>query len=206
MINIYLVRHGQTDYNKNGILQGTTDVDLNELGFKQADQIGMRLRSKGVNIIFASQLKRVAQTASSISKYTNANISTRDELREINMGEWEFLNVEQVKVKHANYYEEWSKHTADLPYPGGECGADVEKRAMKVVEEIIDHGYKESVIVTSGGTIRVLLSSFMGLKLENRFLIDTDNCGLSVVRYDIQAKKYYIKCINDTSHLEESNS
>ncbi len=204
-MNIYLVRHGQTDYNKNGKFQGTTDVDLNALGLKQAGQIGMRLQAKRIDIIYASPLKRVAQTASVISKYTNSNIITREELREINMGEWEFLNVEQVRAKHAGYYEEWSKHTADLPYPGGECGADVEKRAMRVVEEIINQGYEESVIVTSGGTIRVLLSSFMGLKLENRFLLDTDNCGLSVVRYEMQGKKYHIKCINDTSHLEECN-
>lgn len=201
-MNIYLVRHGQTDYNKNGRFQGTTDVDLNTLGLEQAGQIGKRLQSKRIDIIYASNLKRVAQTAAVISKYTNANIITREELREIDMGEWECLNYEQVKAKYASYYEEWSKHEGDMPYPGGECGADVEKRAMKVIGEIINQEYEESVIVTSGGTIRVLLSSFMGLKLENRFLIDTDNCGLSVVRYDTQSEKYYIKCINDASHLE----
>lgn len=203
MVNIYFVRHGQTDYNKNGRFQGTTDVDLNSLGLKQADQIGKRLQSKRIDIIYASHLKRVTQTAVVISKYTSANITTREELREIDMGAWECLNFEQVNSQYAGYYEEWSKHIEDMPYPGGECGADVEKRAMKVVEEIINQGYEESVIVTSGGTIRVLLSRFMGLNLENRFLIDTDNCGLSIVRYDKQSRKYYIKCINDTSHLEK---
>lgn len=201
-MNIYLVRHGQTDYNKNGRFQGTTDVDLNELGKKQAELIAKRLQDKGIEAVYASNLKRVVQTAELISRYTNADIITREELREIDMGEWECLNLVQIKDKYSSYYKEWSKHTEDLPYPGGERGGDVERRALKVIEEIMGKGYEEPVIVTSGGTIRALLSSFMGLGQEKRFLIDTDNCGLSIVRYDIQNERYYIKCINDTSHLE----
>lgn len=113
------------------------------------------------------------------------------------------LSIEERYIKHEKYAKEWSKHLEDLPYPGGECGRDVCERASKVIDEVVGSEYKNIAIVTSGGTIAVLLSKFMGLEQQNRFNMQIDNCSISIVKYDDNSKKITVKCINDTGHLDD---
>ena len=91
----------------------------------------------------------------------------------------------------------------DLRYLAGECGEDVCKRAMKVIDEIVEKGYKNVAIVSSGGTIAILLSRFLGLVQHKRFNMDIDNCSISIVKYNVIDNKMTVKCINDTGHLDE---
>ena len=201
-MNLYLLRHGQTNLNRYGKYQGAVDKEINELGKEQAELLGNRLKKYKIEVIYSSDHKRVMQTSEIINKYINTDIVIKEELREINMGEWDTLSMEERYINNRDYADEWAKNLLDLPYPGGECGADVYKRAGKVIDEIIGGKYKEVAIVTSGGTIAVLLSHFMGLEQHKRFNMEIDNCSISAVRYDANSKRITVKCINDTGHLE----
>lgn len=200
-MNIYLLRHGQTNLNRYGKYKSAADKEINELGKNQAELLGKRLKKYNIDIIYSSDLKRAVQTSEIINKYINTDIIIKEELREINMGQWDTLNRDQRFLSHKEYAEKWYKHLEDLPYPGGECGADVCIRTGKVVEEIKTGKYENIAVVTSAGAIAALLSSFLGLEQHNRFKMDIDNCSISIVKYDTQSKAIGIKCINDCGHL-----
>ena len=202
-MNIYILRHGQTNLNRYGKYQGIADIEINELGKQQAELLGSRLKKYNIDVIYSSNLKRAMQTSYIINKYINASIVVKEELREIEMGEWVTLSIEERYINHRDYANEWAKHLEDMPYPGGECGADVYKRAGKVIAEITSREYKKVAIVTSGGTIAVLLSHFMGLEQHKRFNMEIDNCSISAVRYDSDSRRITVKCINDTGHLDD---
>jgi len=203
-MNIYLLRHGQTNLNRDGKYQSAFDKDLNEFGISQAEFLGKRLKSYNIDVIYSSDLKRVVETSEIINKYINTEIIVKEEFREINMGVWDTLTLEERHISHGDYAKAWDKHLKDLPYPDGECGEDVCKRAIKVIDEIIlKKEYKNVAIVTSGGTIAILLSDFLGLDQHKRFNMDIDNCSINIVKYDVTNNKITVKCINDTGHLDE---
>jgi alpha-ribazole phosphatase len=201
-INIYLVRHGQTDHNKGLKLQGVTDIELNETGLIQAVSVAKRIAEYSIQKIYSSDYKRAIQTAKKIEKYTGAEVIVNSSLREIDMGEWEGADWDRIKRLHPEYYSEWSKHIIDMPYPGGESGGDVLKRIDTFITELVNSHYKNVAIVTHGGVIKVLLSSLLGMGQEKRFRLDIDNCSLSLVTYNRSIEEFQIHCINDTSHLK----
>jgi broad specificity phosphatase PhoE len=101
---------------------------------------------------------------------------------------------------------EFSLHLTDIPYPpDGECGADVWKRAIKVMDEIIDLDLNEVAVVTHGGVIRALISGFLGLSQARRFYIGAppENCSMSIIKYNRNDNNFYVHSINDYAHLEE---
>jgi broad specificity phosphatase PhoE len=201
-MNIYLLRHGQTNLNKNGKFQSAIDKDLNELGKKQTELLGKRIQKYHIDIIYSSDLKRVVETSKILNNYIGTEIIIKEELREINMGAWDALTIEERYINNEYYAKEWHKHLADLPYPDGECGQDVCKRVKKIIEDIKKQQYKNVAIVTSGGTIAILLCELLGLEQYKRFSMEIDNCSISIVKYDILNNKQIVKCINDTGHLE----
>ncbi|MBU3113062.1 histidine phosphatase family protein [Clostridium lacusfryxellense] len=202
-MNIYLLRHGQTNLNRDGKYQSAVDKDLNEFGISQAELLGQRLKSYNIEVIYSSDLKRVVGTSEIINKYINKEIIIKKEFREINMGEWDTLTIEERNISHKEYAKEWSKQIKDMPYPQGECGEDVSKRAMKIIDEIVEKEYENVVISTSGGTISIIISHFLGLDQHKRFNMDIDNCSISIVKYNVINNKMNVNCINDTGHLKE---
>jgi len=135
-MNIYLLRHGQTNLNRDGKFQGATDKDLNELGKKQAELLGKRIQKYHIDIIYSSDLKRVIETSKILNNYIGTEIIIKEELREINMGTWDTLTMSERFINNEDYAKEWHKHLADLPYPDGECGQDVCKRVKKIADDI----------------------------------------------------------------------
>jgi broad specificity phosphatase PhoE len=203
-MNIYLLRHGQTNLNRDGKFQGATDKDLNEFGKRQAELLGKRIHKYHIDIIYSSDLKRVIETSKIINNYVKTEIILKEELREINMGAWDTLTVKQRYTNNEDYAIEWHKHLADLPYPDGECGQDVCKRAMKVIDEIKKLQYENVAIVTSGGTIAIILCEILGLEQFKRFGMEIDNCSISIVNYNVLNNELTVRCINDTGHLKNS--
>jgi broad specificity phosphatase PhoE len=202
-MNIYFVRHGQTDHNK-GLIFDDTNIRLNAVGLRQADLVAKRLKNYNIQRIYTSNLTRTMQTAVAISTHTGAPLIVDSNLREIDLGDWASVDPETDQITHREYFEEWSNHLTDMPYPGGECGADVVKRTRGLLNNLFDLELDDVAVVTHGGVIRILFSSFLQLGLEKRFSIDVENCSISVITYNKLSKNYRINRINDMAHLEEN--
>ncbi len=225
-MELYLVRHGDAARNSpknfNHVLN-CPDPDLTAAGEAHAHQLGQRLRQVPVDRIYTSDLRRAVRTAEILAEYIPAPVEVRGVLREINMGRLFLSSWEEIERDMPGYAARWHRHDSDLPYPGGECGADVIRRCMPLINEIVqnsrdratdaplDHdvqvdrgiAVERVVIVTHGGTIRSLLCAFLGIGPEKRFLFGAplENCGLSVARWDERRGIFLVHSVNDAAHL-----
>jgi broad specificity phosphatase PhoE len=202
-MNIYLIRHGEKeDDSKNHQTLGLT-----QKGLIQADLLGQRLSRYGIEKIYSSDLIRAIQTSNAINKYLNVEIIIRNELREIDMGKCQD-GWDNMQERYPEFMQAFSKHEIDIPYPNGECGKDVWERSIKIINKIISDKYENNAVVAHGGTIRALLSGFLGLGQERRFTIGApfENCSISVVKYDKKSNRFYVHTVNDYAHLENLDS
>ena len=131
---IYLIRHGQTDWNKQGIIQGRTDIPLNGYGRKQILTI-----AKGLNTnlagIYSSPLKRALQTAEIVKKKTKIPIKTDEKLLEISYGLWEGKTKNRVNEIDKERYSRWLCDPTSVTPPGGESLFEVAKRVKEFIDE-----------------------------------------------------------------------
>jgi broad specificity phosphatase PhoE len=133
-MQLYLVRHGQTDWNKNGILQGTTDIPLNEEGIKQAAKLAELLQNEKIDFIFSSPLCRAKLTAEMIAEKHELKVIEDKRLKEIDCGEWEGKNSQEIALDPRR--EQWIKYELNSRVPGGESIFDVGKRVFEFLDEI----------------------------------------------------------------------
>lgn len=198
-MDLYLIRHGDNP----APAPGNIDPDLTEKGIEQARKLGERLKILAPERVYASTLTRAIQTARVACQDLLIPIEPRSELVEINFGRLREVTWEQYEQENPGYYAEWTRHETDLPYPGGESGADVARRVLPFIEELKASGLRRVAVVTHGGVIRTLLCAFLGLGQEKRFLFGAplENTSITIVRWDAEEGKWYIHSLNDASHL-----
>ncbi|MFP4078847.1 MAG: histidine phosphatase family protein [Candidatus Izemoplasmataceae bacterium] len=202
---IYLIRHGQTEANINKIYQGNADVPLNETGKEQAKVVAWRLKEYPLEALYSSHLERALNTARAIGEYHDLKLEIRRELQEISLGEWQGKSREEVEKEYGDFIKA-RKEKNDFYYtavPGGESYAELEKRSMAVLEDIVQKTDKDHVaLVTHGGVIKSLVGSILGIPHDKRRLIDVYNASITLIRYSPEKDRYKIVTMNDTAHLQ----
>ena len=179
---IYLLRHGQTNYNVAQRYQGMWgESDLTELGFAQAKEAGEHLASIPFDKIYVSGAIRAAQTASCVFPTRTEEFVYRDDLREIHTGE---LTNQLLSDCLAAYGERMKKITGNVDYAefGGESCADVRVRAKAVAEEIVKGGGECLCIVSHGAFIRFLTEALTGIPFSSLSLYR--NCAYTVIEHN----------------------
>jgi broad specificity phosphatase PhoE len=199
MVNLYLIRHGRQDSTLCNV-----DVGLSPEGRLQAELLRDRLKLYNIDALYSSNLIRARQTAEIINKAFNLPHEIREEIREISFGLMEGKSDEYIEEHYHAFREEQQKLLEDIPYPGGENGTSVYERAMPVIQEIVQSGRNNIVVVTHGGIIRVLLAALFGRSQAGRFLfgISLENTGITHLIYSPQDDRFYLERFNDFAHLE----
>ena len=152
---LILVRHGETVHNASGIAQGWSDSALSDRGEQQVARLAEKIAKWNVDAIISSPLGRAMATARVIANATNLEVTTLDELREMNYGGWEGRSFLDVRREHAALYEKWIED-ADCPCPNGESHNDVRRRFVAAIEKI---PASRPVLVTHGTAIRIAVRS-----------------------------------------------
>lgn len=198
-MNLYLIRHGHQSSRLCNV-----NVNLSEAGFRQARLAGERLALKRIDAVYSSDLIRAAETAQEANKLWNVPHFIRPELREISFGDMEGMTDEDIAVTFQEFKKEQARMEQDLPYPGGECAADVIKRAMPVFEEIASGGFQNVAVVTHGGVIRTMVAAFLHMEPKDYRLLGNslENCSITEVRWLEAAKRFTVERFNDYAHLE----
>lgn len=204
-MNIYLIRHGRQDSSLCNV-----NVPLSNEGMEQARLLGERLRTYNIDAIYSSNLIRAKETAIIIQQVLEEKDKVElpykiyEGLREINYGDLEGIENEEVKIKYQDFFEERDKLEEDLAFPGGENGRMVYERANKALYEIEKEGFENVVIVTHGGTIRSLLTGVLGMDQSKKLLFGSslENCSISHLIYDKKKKRHCVERFNDYAHLE----
>ena len=162
---VYLVRHGQTDWNKNGTVQGRYDTELNQTGREQAAQAREYLKDVPLDVCFSSPLKRAMETASIILNGRDVPIKTDDRLVEMAYGVYEGTNW------RAEEYQKLRRYFA-YRYPKGESYLDVCYRAFSFLYEIKELAQKGNVLIVCHGGIARVIHSFFVDGVDNESFID----------------------------------
>ena len=201
MAKLYLVRHGETDYNNTLRFQGQTDIPLNEKGTVQAGKLAEYFKDIPLQAIYTSSLQRAAKTAEIIGKAKGIVPFAFDELREMSFGIWENMNSEAIQKKYAKEWKDFFASPATTKIPEGESMAEVRKRAYPVIQQILDR-YPEGNVafVAHGGIIRVLICTMLGLDLNRAWHVHVGNASVTCFYY--WGRSYTLDFANLTRHLE----
>ena len=147
---IYLVRHGQTDWNVVRRIQGSTDIPLNETGRKQAKELSEDITNYKIDRIICSDLSRARETAEILNEKIGCNITFDKRLREVNYGDLEGRLIEDFKNG------EWDVFNQTPEKLNGEKKLDVYKRVKSFLDEL-DIENENILVVSHGGVIRMML-------------------------------------------------
>jgi len=162
MTRLYLVRHGQTDWNLEGRWQGHADVPLNDRGLQQAAQIAEALAGAGLKAIYSSDLQRARQTAQLLAEAAGLEVRVDARLREIHQGEWQGLLVDEIQARYGEIFHQRHRDPAAFAPPGGETAAQVKARLLEAIGEICRRHPDERVAIVSHGFALALLRTHFG--------------------------------------------
>jgi alpha-ribazole phosphatase len=191
---LVLIRHGETVHNVDGIAQGWNDSALSPRGEQQVAALAERIAAMEVDAIYSSTLNRALSTARAIAKLTNHEITSLDELREMNYGTWEGQSFLHVRRNDDETYRRWIDD-GDVPCPNGESHNDVRRRieaAVSVMEG------RRVVAVSHGTAIRIAATALLQLPIGAARHFAQDNASVNI--FVRRGDKFVLKLWNDTSH------
>lgn len=175
---ILLLRHGETQWNRERRVMGDADVALSATGRDQCLAVAELLRGFGVDSIVTSPLRRAAETADIVADRLGLPVEADARLVEVRFGDWQGLTYEEVASDPR--YRAFARDPASVATPGGETARDVQERAFDAASATRDGSV--TLLVTHGDLIRTVLCRFLGAPLEAYRRIRIDNCGLSRTR------------------------
>jgi len=152
---LLLARHGETDWNREFRIQGSSDVELNELGRQQAQFLAQELTDVDLDAIYSSDLSRAQATAAAVAATHGLEVKFDPRLRERSFGSWEGLTREDISA-----FPKGSRHD-------GESDDEVRQRVLAAVEEIAsNHPGEQVLIVSHGGALNTLWHHALGVRIE----------------------------------------
>ena len=181
----HLVRHGETQWNLEGRIQGHTDVPLCEFGRKKVRALARELATIPFSAVYASDLIRTVETARILIEGTDASVQKDPNLREFAYGAWEGLTLDEVQTQDAeSFSQRLNRRDVDFAAPGGENAIQLLQRVRRFFDETSEmHGQEDNLLVVAhGGSIRALAICLLGLSDEHFWRFHVDCASLSVIR------------------------
>lgn len=201
MTSVYLIRHGQTAWNKEEIFRGRTDVPLNEIGLREAELAGEYLKDKEIHVIYSSPLSRAWQTAQKIAQFHNLEVQPLNGIIDMSFGRWEGHPHQEIQKNDREIYRQWREEPHKVRLPGGESLEDVRVRSMAALEEVIRlHPGKTLVLVSHRVVTKVLICGILGIDNSHFWQIGQDTTAINLIHY--RNGKYILSLMNETCHLK----
>jgi broad specificity phosphatase PhoE len=204
-VQALLVRHGATDWNLQGRCQGATDLDLNEVGIRQAQQIAASLSKETIHGIYSSNLKRAQQTAHLISLHHQIPVVVETDVRELDHGQLEGLTFTEIKENYSQFIQKWRTEPAEIQVPGGERLVDVAHRAWSGLNRIMQrHTPDETIVVVSHNfPILSIICEITGTRLNNYRTFHLDPCGVTRLSRN-GADRWQVTHVNNQEYTPET--
>ena len=200
-MKLILVRHGQTESNRLGKIQGVNNAPLTCLGREQANAVGRALALDAPFALYSSPLLRAMQTAQAIGTHNDARPIEIDDLAEMDVGEFEGLSGPQLRERFPDVMRMWDRDPASTVMPGGESLRDVKDRAWPAVKRLAERHESDTVVaVTHNFTINAIVCATLHMPLNNfrKLRIDLG----SVTRLDVSPERAVLTSLNETWPLK----
>lgn len=201
-MKLFLVRHGQTDWNLTRHFQGQTDVPLNQTGIQQVQQVAKRISAEKIDLIYSSDLSRAVETAKIIrAAGVKPTLQIDPRLREVNFGDWEGLTYNEIKEKYPDSLASWERDVYGSSPPNGETLEDLAKRVQSFLDDLLQKYTDEIVLVVAhGGVLQVLVC--LALKLPPMMYWQFYLATASLSKISFYPAGAILSLLNDISHLE----
>ena len=182
MAKVFLIRHGEVDWNRQNAYIGSTDLPLNPMGQAQARQLADYLRTKKISAIYSSSLIRAVQTAEIIAERLGVAVNICPELREVDYGEWEGVPESEVRERYPDFYPGWRANPLEVRTPGGETFGELRDRALPAFIEIAKAHPKDNVaIIAHKSANRVILACLLGMDVNRYRQIGQGNSCVNTI-------------------------
>jgi broad specificity phosphatase PhoE len=197
---IYLIRHGETDFNRDGRIQGYTESSLSELGVEQARRVGERLRGLGIAHAYASPLRRAADTCR-IALDGSVAWETREGLREVHLGVWEGVKASRLKQRYPGQVKLWFQRPSAVRIEGAETIRAFRARVTRTMDAIrAERPERVIAVFAHGGVICTYLTRILGMKLDDIWRFKIRNGSITRVLFpDDRAR---VDLLGDVAHLD----
>lgn len=214
MSTLYLVRHGETDWNVARRFQGQTDVPLNAMGIAQANATANYLASEPFDFIYTSDLQRARLTAETIAEQQPVDVAVDERLREINFGNWEGWTFEQIKENDPYAHSKWLEDPTYRP-DGAETGEQMTTRVASFLAYLREtHTEDDKVLmVAHGGTLQVFVSLALNVPPGMRWRFSFRNAAVGkLYLFDDRATlaalniEHFLEDINPSPYVEQAQA
>ena len=202
---IFLIRHGETSWNRRKIFRGTADIPLNDTGRAQARHLANVLASRRIDAAYSSPLSRATETAQIILEPHGIVAKNSDGLRDIDYGAWTGIEDDEVARRWPDEHACWGRTPHTMRLPDGDMLIDVFKRAMAAVEDIAQHHQGQTIVVVAHRVVnKLLVLGMLTLGLERFPFIRQDNCCLN--EFERIDRGYIVISLNDTHHIRHTGT
>jgi len=202
--DLILIRHGETDWNRELRFQGHIDVPLNDMGHEQARRLGLRMAREQAQRLVSSDLMRCQQTAAPTSLELSLPVNTSAALREQSFGAVEGMKADEIRLQHPRAWEDWLRFEEDLAMPQGESARQFHARVLAALGDIARENAGQTVLVfTHGGVLDMVWRTARGLGLSGPRQSDIPNAGFNRIRLPDAADPARVEVVEwaDTRHL-----
>jgi broad specificity phosphatase PhoE len=188
-------------WNVEKVFRGRADVNLDEVGIKQAELLGKYLSNWELEAIYSSPVKRALDTANIVARYQKVAVRIAEGLIDFDFGEWQSLPEQEVKRRYPAILNEWHNNPDKVKMPGGESLEDVRMRAVEVVSDVLSKHQGNVLLVSHRVVIKVLICYLLGLDNSHFRNISQDVGGITIFNY--ADGRFVLTRHNDTSHLRD---
>ena len=204
---VYVVRHGETDYNLGPRYQGQLDIPLNANGRRQGDLLGQAMKNHHIDAVFSSPLGRAMETGRLIAQYhDNMEVTPVHGLEEIDVGVFEGKHYTEAAKEYPEIIRCVREAPAHIQYPQGECTRDVFERVSKTISEIVDANRGKTIVIVSHGfAIQNYIHYTTGKPLEEMGSYIVTNTSRSKFVYEEGSLMPETVYLNKHDHLAEGD-
>lgn len=199
---LILARHGQTQDNLRGRIQGRNDSPLTPLGERQACALATRLKVLKPKALYSSHQGRAMATAEIVGNVLSLSYQTDPRLRETSFGEAEGSTWQEIHERYPDAARAWREHEALIKFPGGESREEALTRALACFEDITLPPTEGPVcVITHGGVLSTLFCHILKIPKGQRPRCKIENAALHVIKQ--KSNGWHLYTWGDVSHLEE---
>ena len=200
MITLYLIRHGETDANKTGTLQGQQNTLLNSNGLNQALQLAQQCQSLNLHQLYSSDLQRASDTAKAIATHCQLTPNLTTALRELRFGSLEGLRYAQLSTEQQGQLAKLYTQQIDLPCPHAESLTQLTHRLQTFIANLPQQPNQNHAVISHGYTLKHLLHLLLSWSKQHMHLLELRNCSLTQLSY--RQKKWQLIRLNQPVKLQ----
>ncbi|MFB3886904.1 MAG: histidine phosphatase family protein [Thermodesulfobacteriota bacterium] len=201
MPSVYLIRHGQTAWNKEEIFRGRADVSLNSVGLREAELVGEYLKGTEIHAIYSSPLSRARETARRIAQFFNLKVQFLEGINDMSFGRWEGHPLREIQITDRELYQQWREEPHLVRIPGGETLDEVRVRAMAALDQVAQYHHGKTVVLVSHRVVnKVIICGILGIDNSHFWQIGQDTAAINRIQF--QEGRYVLSLLNEGCHLK----